>query len=252
MSKILCFSGAGLSAESGVPTFRDANGLWENHRHEDVADFRTWRKNRELVFRFYSERRAALAAVEPNPAHRMLAGWQRDFETHILTQNIDDLCERGGCREVVHLHGEITKMRCVSPSCQHVWSVGYQPWPTDAPCPACGFAEDVKPFVVFFYEDAPQYIKMYGLLASLEDDDCTVVIGTSGVVLPFQDLLRGTPGHKILCNLDPLESDWADALLFDEVIYGRAGAEADRLDKLVRGWMSRSKRQIVETYLDRP
>jgi NAD-dependent deacetylase len=90
LAKILCFSGAGLSAESGVPTFRDANGLWEGFRPEDVADFRTWRKNWDLVFKFYNDRRVALAGVQPNAAHRMIASWQKDFECHVLTQNVDD------------------------------------------------------------------------------------------------------------------------------------------------------------------
>jgi NAD-dependent deacetylase len=255
MPKIVCFSGAGLSAESGVPTFRDADGLWEGHRHEDVADLRTWRRNRDLVFKFYNARRIALEGVEPNAAHRMLAGWQQDFECHVLTQNVDDLCERGGCTSVVHLHGEITKLRCCDPTCGAVWDIGYTAWSADKPCPSCGSARDatdVKPFVVFFHEEAPEYERMYSLINSLTDEDCVVVIGTSGAVLPFQSLLHGEPGYKILCNLEPLESEYWDNMLFDKVVYGKAAAESEQVDRAVRSWMSRSKRQIVETYLDRP
>jgi NAD-dependent deacetylase len=199
-----------------VPTFRDANGLWEGFRHEDVADFRTWRKNRNLVFKLYNDRRISLAGAEPNAVHRMIASWQQDFDCHVLTQNVDDLCERGGCDPVIHLHGELTRMRCCDPTCVHVWEIGYTEWPADKPCPACGSARDatdVKPCVVSFHEDAPEY----DLIASL-DEDCVAVIGTSGQILPFHILLHGVPGYnKVLCNLEPLHSEWFDENLFDKV-----------------------------------
>jgi NAD-dependent SIR2 family protein deacetylase len=107
-------------------------------------------------------------------------------------------------------------MRCCDPTCVHVWEIGYTEWPADKPCPACGTARDatdVKPWVVSFHEDAPEY----DLIASL-DEDCVAVIGTSGQILPFHILLHGAPGYnKVLCNLEPLHSEWFDENLFDKV-----------------------------------
>ena len=173
------------------------------------------------MFKFYNDPRISLAGAESNAAHRMITSWQRDFECHVLTQNVDDLCERGGCDPVIHLHGELTRMRCCDPTCVHVWEIGYTEWPADKPCPACGSARDatdVKPCVVSFHEDAPEYDRMYDLIASLDDEDCVAVIGTSGQVLPFHILLHGVPGYKVLCNLEPLHAEWFDENLFDKVV----------------------------------
>ena len=109
--KIVALTGAGISAPSGVRTFRDANGLWENHRVEDVATPEGWRRDPGLVLRFYNERRAQLATVRPNAAHLALAAWERAHEVVVITQNVDDLHERAGSTRVIHLHGELVKAR---------------------------------------------------------------------------------------------------------------------------------------------
>ncbi|MEO0416880.1 MAG: Sir2 family NAD-dependent protein deacetylase, partial [Verrucomicrobiota bacterium] len=113
-SRIFVLTGAGISAESGVPTFRDADGLWEGHRFEDVATPEAWASQPDLVWRFYTLRRQALKSVAPNPAHEACARLQSaDAEVLLVTQNVDDLHERGGARDVVHMHGELTKLRCL-------------------------------------------------------------------------------------------------------------------------------------------
>ena len=109
--KIVVLSGAGISAESGIPTFRDGNGLWENFKIEDVASPAGWKKDKEVVLRFYNERRKKLLEVEPNHAHKTLAALEEHFDIHIVTQNIDDLHERAGSSTVIHLHGELLKSR---------------------------------------------------------------------------------------------------------------------------------------------
>lgn len=124
--KIVALTGAGISAPSGLRTFRDAGGLWESHRMEDVATPEAWRRDPALVLRFYNQRRAQLGTVEPNAAHFALAAWQRDHELAIITQNVDNLHERAGSRPVLHLHGELTKARSVRDP-DHVVDIGYAP-----------------------------------------------------------------------------------------------------------------------------
>ena len=107
MKKLVVFSGAGMSAESGISTFRDADGLWENHNIEDVATPEAWRKNPALVQRFYNERRKQIISVDPSKAHSLVAQFQENYHLDVITQNIDDLHERAGCKNVLHLHGNI-------------------------------------------------------------------------------------------------------------------------------------------------
>jgi NAD-dependent deacetylase len=111
MKKLVVLTGAGISAESGLKTFRDSDGLWEGYDIEEVATATAWKRNPELVLQFYNMRRKSVAAAEPNAAHRILAELEKDFDVQIVTQNIDDLHERAGSTKVLHLHGEIFKMR---------------------------------------------------------------------------------------------------------------------------------------------
>jgi len=111
MKKLVILTGAGISAESGIPTFRDSNGLWENHKIEDVATPMGWLKNKKLVLDFYNERRKNIINSEPNIAHRLLAELEEYFDITIITQNVDDLHERAGSKKIIHLHGEILKSR---------------------------------------------------------------------------------------------------------------------------------------------
>src|ERR1043165_7736588 len=124
--KLAVITGAGLSAESGLRTFRDQNGLWENHRIEEICHYGTWRDNFDKVHTFYNMRRVQLGEVQPNVGHRALAKWESQYDTTLLTQNVDDLLETSGAQNVVHLHGHLTRMKCSS--CNHSWDIGKRAW----------------------------------------------------------------------------------------------------------------------------
>ena len=230
MSRLIILTGAGLSAESGLRTFRDSNGLWENHSVDEVCNGATWRANFELVHRFYNDRRTQLTTAEPNAAHRQIADWQNRYETIILTQNVDDLLERAGCRDVLHLHGFLPEMTCVD--CGHVWNVGYAEWKKGTPCIRCPSIKGVRPHIVFFGEPAPQYELMWDAFASLTSNDTVVVIGTSGVVLPITEMALQFRGYKILNNLAPEPA--INANVFDRVFYQPATQAVQDIDSLLR------------------
>jgi len=138
MKKVMILSGAGLSAESGIRTFRDHDGLWENHDVMKVCSTQGWIDDRQTVTQFYNDRRADLASKEPNHAHMMLAKLQLDYRGRIihLTQNIDNLMEKAGAKEVIHLHGTLTDLRCEA--CTQTFDVGYAPQLGNEHCPYCG------------------------------------------------------------------------------------------------------------------
>lgn len=249
MPKLVVFSGAGLSAPSGVATFRDSNGLWANYDPMEVCNFQNWESNFTLVHKFYSARREELKKVSPNAMHQYLANLpqtlqhflqNRDFynresvEVLYLTQNVDDLLERAGAKDVVHLHGELTKLIC--PSCGSVTIIGYEPY-NPTPCTQCGY-DKIKPKIVFFYEQAPMYAQMYQVFTSLGENDCVLVIGTSGNVIDICSLLVLNPriGKKILNNLTPSPS--IDERVFDEVIYDDATNVIGRIDTLLKDFFA--------------
>jgi NAD-dependent deacetylase len=179
MTRVVVLTGAGISAESGLPTFRDANGLWHGHRPEDVATPGAYARDPALVQRFYDERRAALATVEPNAAHVALARLEQALRDDLLlvTQNIDDLHERGGSARVLHLHGELRSALCATCGARHRWTGGLGTWP---PCPACG-AQELRPDVVWFGEIP---YRMDEVFTALETAEVFCAIGTSGLVYP--------------------------------------------------------------------
>ena len=217
MAKAVIISGAGLSAESGIPTFRDKGGLWERYSIDEVANFCTFDQNRVKAFKFFNEFRGMLANVRPNAAHEALARLQKVCgPEHIvlITQNVDDLLERAGCTGVMHVHGCLWQMQCLD--CTHVWDIGYGMWAPYEPCPACASLA-VKPHVVLFNEMAPRYADMHEAVESLTADDCFAALGTSGFVVPVGPMISGFTGNKILCNLNA--SDWLDGRLFDHCYY---------------------------------
>jgi NAD-dependent protein deacetylase/lipoamidase len=181
--QVVVLTGAGISAESGLATFRDADGLWEGHRPEDVATPGAFARDPALVQRFYDERRAALSGVEPNAAHVALARLEEALGPDLLlvTQNIDDLHERGGCRRVLHLHGELRSALCTSCGRRHPWTGGLGAWP---PCPSCA-AHELRPDVVWFGEVPHRMDEIWPRLATA---DVFCAIGTSGVVYPAAGL----------------------------------------------------------------
>lgn len=186
MKKVMILSGAGLSAESGIRTFRDHDGLWEEYNVMDVCSTEGWEKDRELVTRFYNARRKDLADKEPNRMHRTIAELTRRYPGQIwnLTQNVDDLLERAGCEEVIHLHGTLRDLRCES--CGHVWDIGYTEQTVHDCCPRCESAQ-VRHNVVMFGEPAPMYRKIY---EAVNDSGLFVAIGTSGQVIDIVPIAR--------------------------------------------------------------
>ena len=239
MPKLFVFTGAGASADSGIPTFRDAGGLWDHYRIEDVCDYTTWAHNFEAVHAFYNARRSELATVQPNAAHLMIADWQRRYDTTLMTTNVDDLHERAGSTDVVHLHGYLTEMQCTA--CGHRWNIGFAPWDLADRCPnpvrTCQSIKCVKPGVVFFNEFAPRYPDLYRAVQSLEPGDCAVVIGASGQVIPMGIELRAAVGtYKILNNLaeDKNPQTGCGIAQFDHYVYKPASKGVFEIDAILR------------------
>ncbi|WP_346837586.1 Sir2 family NAD+-dependent deacetylase [Microbulbifer sp. SAOS-129_SWC] len=201
--RIVVLTGAGISAESGIRTFRDANGLWENHRLEDVATPEAFERDPALVQRFYNARRQQLLSgeVAPNAAHRALAQLERAFPGDFLlvTQNIDDLHERAGSRNLIHMHGELLKARCS-------WTGDTYPLRgdlgTDTVCDCCGEKGLLRPHVVWFGEMPLQMDRIY---RALMECDLFVSIGTSGSVYPaagFVEWANRAGAHSVELNLE--------------------------------------------------
>ena len=234
------FTGAGLSAESGIPTFRvGTDALWEGHRIEEVCDFATWKDNRAAVHRFYNARRLAAAKAEPNEAHRTLARWQARWGTSrvvLMTQNVDDLLERAGAAEVCHLHGRLDWMFCTA--CAHRWHVGAIQWdPETDRCPKCASRKGVKPDVVFFHEAAPEYARLHKLVRDIRTVDSAVVMGTSCAVVPFDLMLAPSPCWKAVNSLQPIEELGKRVLVFDMVLGMGATEAVGKLEPVLAGRM---------------
>ena len=199
-ARIVILTGAGISAESGLRTFRAADGLWENHRVEDVATPEAFRRDPELVYRFYNERRRSLATVEPNAAHRALVeaerAWAGDFL--LVTQNVDDLHDRAGSRNLLHMHGELLKGRCLACNSVHDWPGDLDPAST---CPTCARGP-LRPHIVWFHERPLEMDRIYD---ALDRCDLFVAIGTSGHVYPAAGFVAavGPAARTVELNLEP-------------------------------------------------
>ncbi len=201
---IVILTGAGISAESGIDTFRDAGGLWENHPVEQVATPEGFARDPELVHRFYNLRRAALKTVKPNPAHTALARLEAGLAEKggnltIVTQNVDDLHERGGAKNVIHMHGILTAMLCGH--CEHRWEYLEDAAP-DMACPKCHVKHVCRPDIVWFGEIPYQ---MRRIEDALNACDLFVSIGTSGAVYPaagFVQMARGLDKDTLELNLE--------------------------------------------------
>jgi NAD-dependent deacetylase len=193
---LVVLSGAGMSAESGLRTFRDNDGLWENHRVEDVATPEAWRRNRALVLRFYNERRKALLEAEPNDGHRLIARWQENFRVSVVTQNVDDLHERAGSREVLHLHGELMKVRSTLDPALVYPLDGWELKEGDR----CAKGSQLRPHIVWFGEEVPLLSVAAEVVASA---DVLVVVGTSLQVYPAASLAFLAPEDCRRILIDP-------------------------------------------------
>lgn len=199
-SRIVVLSGAGISAESGIKTFRDADGLWENHRIEDVATPGAWHKNPALVLEFYNQRRNQLLRVQPNAAHFGLKELENDFDVHIITQNVDDLHERAGSSKVLHLHGSLLS-KCSSSDKSY-------PTPVSENMSLADTAPDgsvFRPDIVWFGEDVPLFEEAIAIAVSA---DVFLIVGTSMQVYPAANLIsyirENTPVYVIDKNIPEL------------------------------------------------
>ncbi len=195
--KIVFLTGAGVSAESGVPTFRDSGGLWEGYDVEDVASIGGWYRNPGLMLDFYTERRRAMLSVEPNAAHRAIARLEEWYDVVVITQNVDDLHERGGSTNVIHLHGELSKV-CSSRDKETCVKV----LPYDIPLRLGDKAEDgsqLRPYIVWFGEDVPNFPLA---MEEVSQADILVVVGTSMQVQPAASLIYASHAAEIFV-IDP-------------------------------------------------
>tara|TARA_B100000965_G_C19595360_1_gene759929 strand:+ start:696 stop:1379 length:684 start_codon:yes stop_codon:yes gene_type:complete len=222
-------TGAGISAESGIRTFRASDGLWENHRIEDVATPYAWEKNPQLVWEFYQGRRRQLLEVKPNPAHDVLVALENYLDEFLLiTQNVDDLHSRAGSKKLIHMHGELSKLRCEICGMVIIAMDDAHLQQKYVACKNCD-NERLRPHIVWFNE---MPLHMQEIDAAVTDCDVFIAIGTSGHVYPAAGLLgiaQACGAHCIGINLEsPQNVD-----LFDEFHQGMAG---DLLPKLVQKW----------------
>ncbi len=241
MSKVMIISGAGLSAQSGIRTFRDSDGLWEEYDVMQVCSTQGWERDRELVTNFYNARRQDLKDKLPNKAHQTLATLEQRFPGQImhLTQNVDNLLERAGCREIIHLHGTLTDLRCEA--CGHVWDVGYEAQNEYDACPRCE-SSAVRHNVVMFGESAPQYRHIYEAVAQCE---LFVAIGTSGQVIDIVPIAKEFE-HSVLIN--PKQEEYVTAFgsfeqkidaFFEHFIQKKASEAADEMAAIMVQFLQR-------------
>lgn len=196
MKKLVVISGAGISAESGISTFRDSNGLWENHDIMEVASFDGWRKNRELVLDFYNKRRKQVQECKPNQAHIKLAELEQLFDVQIITQNVDDLHERAGSNNIIHIHGELLKARSsLDENLVYPWNKNIEIGDK------CEKSSQLRPHIVWFGEAVPL---LDAALEIVQTADILLVIGTSLLVYPAAGLINYAPesAKKFIIDLN--------------------------------------------------
>lgn len=196
LKKVVVLSGAGISAESGIRTFRDSDGLWEQYRIEDVATPEAWKKNRKLVLDFYNQRRKQVLEAHPNDAHKAITRLQSKYDVSIVTQNIDDLHERAGSHHVLHLHGEIMKARSTAdPSI----IVDIDGWELNEG-QVCSKGSQLRPHIVWFGELVPELDNACALISAA---DIFIVVGTSLQVYPAAGLIHCAPPNARKFLVDP-------------------------------------------------
>jgi NAD-dependent deacetylase len=196
MKHLVILTGAGMSAESGIRTFRDSGGLWEEYDVMEVASPMGWAKDRDLVLRFYNERRNQLANCEPNDGHKSIAALEKYFDVDVITQNIDNLHERAGSTKILHLHGELTKARSTAdPSL--IYNIGYK---DINPGDKCEKGSQLRPHIVWFGEAVPMMDEAIRITSSA---DIFVVVGSSLNVYPAAGLIEYAPAQAPLWLIDP-------------------------------------------------
>ncbi len=230
-NKILILTGAGLSQESGLETFRgSANGMWNNYKVSEICTAKAFARNKQKVLDFYDIRRADLEGKKPNKAHSMIAKMKEKYSDRIfvITQNVDDLLEQAGCKDVIHLHGKLKELRCQK--CNHTFNIECKSIKEFASCPKCN-SEKIRHNVVMFEEAAPEY---QTLSRALNQTELLIVIGTSGQVLPVEYYAR-TVMSSILNNLEPNISIIDD--VFTEVLYSKATEAAGKIEGFIEKYI---------------
>lgn len=206
--KIVVFTGAGVSRESGVLTFRDSvDGLWENHKIDDVCTPSGWKKDREKVLNFYNDRRRQLPTVEPNSAHTGLVMLEEKYDVTIVTQNVDDLHERAGSSNILHLHGELTKARGTLSSKETIVEIGYNDINIGDKCKITG--SQLRPHIVWFEEMPLNVEESYD---AITETDVLIIIGTSLMIGYTLNLLSSVNGDCKIYYIDPQPSRYLDHL----------------------------------------
>ncbi|RXJ69294.1 NAD-dependent deacetylase [Halarcobacter ebronensis] len=221
--KVVILSGAGLSASSGISTFRDKDGLWENHDINEICSAGCLDWNYEATINFYNQRREDIKNKLPNNAHKMIARIKEKYPNtvEVITQNVDDLLEKADCKGVLHLHGFLKELRCMS--CETVVNIDYSLQnSSNSTCKKCG--SKLRPNIVFFGEAAPQYEKLYKIL---EECGLLVVIGTSGYVIDVS-FLSQYADQAILNNLEPSAAIVEDC--FDKIYYEDANIAYKKIE----------------------
>jgi len=230
MSKIVIFSGAGVSAESGISTFRDSDGLWEKHNIKDICMAGCLDTNRENTLAFYDARREDVSDKKPNLAHKTIARLKKEYpdKIAIITQNVDDMFEKAGCSDVLHVHGFLRELCCEQ--CSFIEDIAYEKQNREQVCPTC--KARLRPNIVFFGEPAPRYEALY---RELEDCEVFVCIGTSGAVINV-DMLSQWAEYSILNNLE--YSNLINEELFNEVYYENATTAIPKIEASLKFFLN--------------
>lgn len=194
--KLVVLTGAGVSQESGIKTFRDSDGLWENYPVEEVASIQGWRRNKEVMLKFYNQRRRQLATAEPNKAHKIIAELEEFYDVTVVTQNVDNLHERGGSTNIIHLHGELTKVRGVDDD-ETVFDIGYNEINLGDKSPS---GAQLRPHIVWFGEAVPELERAAKVVSEC---DILLVVGTSLAVYPAAGLVNFITYGRPIYLIDP-------------------------------------------------
>jgi NAD-dependent deacetylase len=221
MKSLVVLTGAGISAESGIPTFRDSNGLWEGHRVEDVASPEGWERNQSVVLEFYNQRRKKALEVKPNRGHEILAELESHFNVTIVTQNVDDLHERAGSSKVIHLHGSLFESRSTKDESMVFPIQGWELNPGDL----CPLGSQLRPNIVWFGEMVPL---MEVAATHAASADIFLVVGTSLVVYPAAGLIHYVPHDTMKYVVDPKLPD-IGSMPFLKMIQDKASTGMEKI-----------------------
>lgn len=230
MKKLVVLSGAGMSAESGISTFRDTGGLWDKYPVEQVATPEGYQRNPELVLRFYNERRKQLLSVEPNQGHKLLGELEKDFDVTVVTQNVDNLHERGGSSHVLHLHGELTKVTSSYSPNNPKYIKELKPEEYEVKIgDLAGDGSQLRPYIVWFGEAVPMIEKA---MECVNQADIFVIIGTSMNVYPAAGLLHYVPNDAHIFLIDPNEVSVQSSRRIEVIRKGASEGVAELLTRL--------------------